>query len=236
MIPEQRILIVVTSHAGHLPNRKSGYWLGEVTHFFHVARETGIQVDFASPLGGRPPLDEKSLSAFDRINKAFVNDAQTMSRLDHTQRVAVVDPDAYTAIYYAGGHGAMWDFPDDPALARLSASIYARGGVVASVCHGAAGLLPIRDGAGAPLIAGKTVTGFSNTEEKLIGLTRAVPYLLQDELAKHGRYDSSWPFLPHVVVSDRVVTGQNPASTKATARAVVKLLTRAPVAAASEAT
>jgi putative intracellular protease/amidase len=221
---KKKLLVAITSSEGQIPNRKTGYWLGEVTHFYQIAVEAGFEVDFASPLGGAPPLDVKSLSRFDAVSKAFLKDAGATRQMEQTIRAAAVAPADYAAIYYAGGHGAMWDFPHDADLASSAAAIYENGGIVSSVCHGAAGLLNIRLSNGRHLIEGKTLTGFTNLEERLVGLTGVVPYLLEDELARKAQFRKTLPFLSRVVVSDRLVTGQNPASSKATAKAVVRLL------------
>jgi putative intracellular protease/amidase len=226
-----RALIAVTSHAdfGAL-ERKTGYWLGEVTHFWHVMAEAGIDVDFVSPKGGKPPLDEKSVASRDRINQQFTDDPVQAARLESTLKPSEVRADDYDVVYYAGGHGAMWDFPGNAPLAEIAARIHARGGVVSAVCHGSAGLLEIKRADGRRLIDGQLVTGFANLEERLVGLTRDVPFLLQDELKKRGGvYKSALiPFTPYVATGDRLVTGQNPQSARATAKAVLDVLKRCP--------
>jgi putative intracellular protease/amidase len=222
-----RALVVVTSHDrfGAL-ERRTGYWLGEVTHFCHVVGAAGFEVDFVSPKGGKPPLDDKSQDRGDRANQGFIAAPQLADKLDATMTPAEVDAGRYSVIYFAGGHGAMWDFPESAPLARLAEAIYARGGVVSAVCHGSAGLLPLRHADGRPLIEGQPVTGFANLEESLLRLTNHVPYLLEDELKKRGgRYRSAViPFTEYVAVGERLVSGQNPRSARAAARAVVELL------------
>lgn len=223
----QRILVVVTSHdrLGET-GEKTGYWLSEVAHFDRVVRAHGYGVDFVSPKGGKPPLDERSNDTADADNAAFLADAAAVAQLNASATPTAVRADDYAAIYYAGGHGPMWDLPDNQELAALARAIYERGGVVAAVCHGPAGLLHLTLGDGTLLLAGRPVTGLSNTEEWLSGKSKAVPFSLQDELTKRGgRYEkATLPFGSFVRVSDRLITGQNPASARAVAEAVVAVL------------
>ena len=225
---DKKILIVITNHNTLNNGKETGYWLGEVTHFYHILAEAGFEVDFASPKGSQPPLDRRSYNLQDRDNRQFWEDERLQAELNNTIPIATVNPEDYVAIYYAGGHGAMWDFPSNEKLARVAAQIYENDGFVSAVCHGSAGLLNIKLTNGRSLLEGKTVTGFANLEEKLIRLTNAVPYLLEDELKKQGAtYKKGiFPFIPHVQVSDRLITGQNPQSAKAVAKTLVKSLSR----------
>jgi putative intracellular protease/amidase len=151
------------------------------------------------------------------------------NRLEATLRPDQVNADDYVAIYYAGGHGTMWDFPGNETLARLAARIYEQGKVVAAVCHGVTGLFDIWLSDQRYLIDGRQVTGFANIEETMMGLTSKVPFLTESRLKERGgKYHRGLPFMSHVVVSDRLVTGQNPRSTKAVARKVIELLTARP--------
>lgn len=222
----KRILIVVTNHDRLNNGKKTGYWLGEVTHFHHILAEAGFEVDFASPKGSQPPLDQRSYDLRDKDNRHFWEDERLQAQLNNTIPIEAVKPEDYIAIYYAGGHGAMWDFPSHERLAQVAAQIYESGGFVSAVCHGSAGLLNIKLANGDSLLEGKTVTGFANVEEQLIRLTKAVPYLLEDELKKQGAtYKRGMiPFIPYVEVSDRLITGQNPQSAKAVAKALTKAL------------
>ncbi|HEU4537166.1 MAG TPA: type 1 glutamine amidotransferase domain-containing protein, partial [Polyangiaceae bacterium] len=136
-----------------------------------------------------------------------------------------VDPAAYDAVFYAGGHGTMWDFPDDAALARIAAAVYERGGVVAAVCHGPAGLVNVKLSSGEWLVAGREVAAFTNDEERAVGLAEVVPFLLADRLVERGaRHRPAPNFQANVVVSGRLVTGQNPASARGVGDAIVALL------------
>jgi len=222
----KKVLIVITSHNTLNNGKKTGYWLGEVTHFYHVLAAAGYEVDFTSPKGSQPPLDQRSYDLRDQDNRQFCADKDLLAQLNNTIPIAAVNPEDYIAIYYAGGHGAMWDFPSNERLAQVAAQIYETGGFVSAVCHGSAGLLNIQLTNGRFLLEGKTVTGFANLEEQLIRLTKAVPFLLEDELKKQGAtYKRAiLPFIPYVEVSDRLITGQNPQSAKAVAKVLVKSL------------
>lgn len=219
-----RILLAVTSHDQlGATGRPTGAYLAEVAHPYAALIAAGFDVDFVSPRGGQVPLD--GVKDADEAGRAFLADEATVARLARTPASADVDPAPYQAIFYAGGHGTMWDFPDDPGLQRLGAAIYERGGVVAAVCHGPAALVNLRLSDGRHLVDGKEVAGFTNDEERAVGLTDVVPFLLADALVARGavhRPAPSWQ--PQVVTSERLVTGQNPASARGTADAVVALL------------
>jgi putative intracellular protease/amidase len=224
---KQRILVVVTS-CEKFPgeNRPTGLWLGEAVHFVDGVLAAGHAVDYASPRGGYTPIDPSSLAQADALDWRYYGDKKFMNQLGATRAAAAVDPREYGVIYYAGGHGVVFDFPDNAALAAISRDIYARGGIVASVCHGACALLAIPGPDGTPLIQGKEVTGFSNQEEKLAGLDAHLPFLTEDALTQRGALyrKAAQPFTPFAVASERVVTGQNPQSGHAVAQRVLALL------------
>lgn len=228
-VPARRVLVIVTNHADY-PSRpdKTGLWLTELTHFWDLLQAAGFDMDIASPGGGPTPLDERSLSGFylDDAARAHLRDPAFMARLAHTQAAADVDPSGYAAIYFTGGHGTMWDFRQAPELKRLAEAIYAQGGIVSAVCHGNAALLQLQDAQGRPLIAGRKVTGFSNFEESLAGTREQVPFLLQDDIVAAGaQYEKAWlPFTAYAVTDGRLVTGQNPQSSRAVAERVLTLL------------
>ena len=220
-----RILIVVTSAArlDKFP-RLTGYWIGEVTHAHEVLKQAGYTVDIVSPLGGNAPIDKKSLGWWDQTSRTWLADPQQCHWLEHTKTPAQIDPADYKAIYYAGGHGAMADLTTNTDLAAIAAAIYHEGGIVSAVCHGVAGLLPIRLN-NVALVQNQTVTGFTNWEERLLRLTDRVPFLLEDQLKQHGAdFKQRPPFIPHVHVSGRIITGQNPQSARKTAQTVVNAL------------
>ncbi|MFV8905217.1 type 1 glutamine amidotransferase domain-containing protein [Serratia fonticola] len=224
----QRILFVLTSHdrkgsPGTQGAAPSGFYLSEVSHPHQILVGAGYQIDFVSPAGGKTHVDGLNLD--DPVNAAFWNDPQLHSATESTLPPSEVDPDKYAAIYYAGGHATMWDFPDSSELAAIAARIYERGGVVAAVCHGPAGLVNIRLANGRYLVDGKQVSAFTNDEERAVGLHDTVPFLLADVLTERGAKHVWVPnFQPHVVVSERLVTGQNPASAKGVAEAMLPLL------------
>ncbi|WP_406040164.1 type 1 glutamine amidotransferase domain-containing protein [Micromonospora sp. NBC_00898] len=213
-----RALIALTSHSklGET-GRQTGFYVGEAAEPWEVFRAAGYDVDLVSVAGGRPPLDGRD------ENDKTQNDFLATAGVEHTPKAADVDPAGYDIVVFAGGHGTMWDFPDNPDLARIAASIYERGGVVAAVCHGPSALVNLKLSDGSHLIAGKRVAGFTNDEEAAVGLTDQVPFLLADKLTEAGAQHVPAPnFTEHVVVDGRLVTGQNPQSARAMAEAVVK--------------
>lgn len=225
-----KILAVVTSHDAYDDSdEKTGLWLGELTHFWEVVSEASYEVDVVSPKGGNVPLDERSLGITGgarRSNRAFMADPELRAKIERSLRPEQVSIDDYEAIYFVGGHGAMWDFRGNPDVARLAEAVDRGGGVVSAVCHGVAGVLDLKRTDGSALIDGQPVTGYANVEERALRKTSNVPYLLEDELVRQGGTYSRGriPFASHVEVAGRLVTGQNPLSSKAVARAVVEQL------------
>ncbi|RMX03576.1 type 1 glutamine amidotransferase domain-containing protein [Corticibacter populi] len=230
----QRILFVLTSHdrkgpADAADAAPSGFYLSEVTHPHRVLADAGYAVDFVSPKGGKTHVDGLDLD--DPVNAAFWNDATLRGATETTLAPSQVDADAYAAIFYAGGHATMWDFPDSAELAAIAARIYERGGVVAAVCHGPAGLVNLKMSDGRYLVDGKNVSAFTNDEERTVGLYDTVPLLLADALQERGARHLPAPnFQAQVVTSERLVTGQNPASAKGVAEAMLPLLVLATAA------
>ncbi len=220
MTANPTILIALTSH-GQLgtTGKSTGYYLSEVSHPEAVFRERGYDVAFVSVAGGRAPMD--GVNRNDAVNAAFLDDDALMAQVTHTPTAADIEASDYAGVLFAGGHGTMWDFADAEGLASVAREIYEAGGVVGAVCHGVAGLLPIELSDGTPLVAGKTVTSFTNDEEEAVGLTDVVPFLLETALVDRGETHTKAPnFTSHVEVSQRVVTGQNPASAGAVAQAM----------------
>lgn len=224
-----KILVVMTNHSAY-PSRsdKTGLWLTELTHFYDVALAAGYDMDFVSPLGSQVQLDERSLKSIylDKSARQHLADPAFMQKLKTTLTPNTINPTQYKAIYYTGGHGTMWDFPNNKALQNISEQIYRQGGIVSAVCHGVGGLLPLQNENGKPLISGRTVTGFANIEETLSGIKSQVPFSLQNGLIERGANykEASVPFTSYVVSDDRIITGQNPQSSKEIAEAVVKRL------------
>lgn len=220
---KDKILFVVTSH-GELGDtgKKTGYFLSEVTHPWSVLGEY-YDIDVVSPKGGRPPVDGFDLS--DPINARFWNDASWQKKMGETMIPEEVDPLQYKAIFYAGGHGAMWDFPNNEALAAIAVAIYEAGGIVSAVCHGPAGLLPIKLNDGSFLINGKRITSFTNPEENANGTAKIVPFLLETALKNEGAlFEEGAMWSDHVVQDGRLITGQNPMSALSVGKTVLKAL------------
>jgi len=219
-----KILFVVTSH-GQLGNtgKETGYYLSEVTHPWNVLQSAGFEIDFVSPKGGKPPVDDFDMT--DSINEKFWNNDHYRNKIQHSMKPSEVNPKAYEAIHYAGGHGTMWDFAENKQLAAIAAQIYENKGVVSAVCHGPSGLLNIKLSDGSYLIEDKKVTGFTNEEEAAVKLEEVVPYLLEDKLIKRGAtFEASGLWQKHVTVDERLVTGQNPQSATGVGKAMLKLL------------
>ncbi|MNK22819.1 Molecular chaperone Hsp31 and glyoxalase 3 [compost metagenome] len=221
---KKKILFVVTSHDKKGDSgEKTGYFLGEVSHPWEVLVEAGYEIDFVSPKGGKPPVDGFDLD--DPINKKFWEDKHYHQKITNSLKPSEVKPQDYVAIFYAGGHGAMWDLPNNTELANIATKIYENNGIVSAVCHGPAGLLNIKLSDGKYLIADKKVNGFSNEEEELVKLTQVVPFLLENQMKDRGGvYEKSAPWQNHVTVDGRLITGQNPQSAKAVGEAIKKVL------------
>lgn len=226
----KRILHVVTN-VGHYADKThpTGLWLSELTHAWHVFGEYGFDEDIVSPAGGLSPLEPRALKwpNIDATAKAWQADKAHMELLATTAKPQDIDPDRYDAVYFTGGHGVMYDFPNADGLQNITRGIFEAGGVVSSVCHGYCGLLETRLTDGRLLVDGRRLTGYSWAEEILAGVSKIVPYNVEQRMRNRGAlYEKALlPFIPNVVVDGRLVTGQNPASAKATAKAVVKLLT-----------
>ena len=224
---DKRALIVVTSNDTFGPNgpkqKRTGWYLSEVTHVYFPLVEAGYVVEFASPRGGAAPLDEGSRNLDDADNRRFV-ESGLLARLSATMPVSAVDPRRYEVVHFAGGHGVMWDFPGQPDIGRVAASVYEQGGVVAAVCHGPAALVDVRLSDGTYLVAGKEVSAFTDDEERAVGLSEIVPFLLSSKLASRGanmRPGGNWQ--SQVSVSQRLVTGQNPQSAKTLGAKIVEV-------------
>ena len=228
-MPTNRILAVVTN-AGEYERKgyRTGLWLGELTHALDAFDEAGFTYDIASPQGGYTPLDPESLnpSVMDKAIKARYEDRSFMDRLKDTKRLADVRPEDYDAIFLAGGHGTMFDFPNSPELAQLAARMFDAGKPVSAVCHGPAGLLESRLAGGTPLLQGRKATGFSWKEEEGVGRDDVVPFDLEQAMKDRGAdYTKAMMQQSKKVVTDgHLVTGQNPASARGVGDEVVQLL------------
>jgi putative intracellular protease/amidase len=213
------ILMVLTNHNDLGGLRTTGYYVPEAAHPYAQFMAQGYNVAFVSPRGGKPTPDGFNSADAEQVH--FLENPA----LENTLTPEAVDPNRFDAIFYVGGHGTMWDFPNDTRLAEIASSIYEQGGVVAAVCHGPAGLVNIRLSSGAFLVAGKQVAAFTNAEEVAVKLETVVPFLLEDKLKERGaKHVAATNFQANVQVFERLVTGQNPASARGVAQAVVELL------------
>ena len=218
---KKRVMIVLTNTA-KVPGtgQPTGVWASEYTDPYEVFSKAGFEVHVYSPLGGMAPIDPRSGSA-ERV-KAIPSAWQKMQA---TKRLTDVRLDDYAAVFLAGGHGTMWDFPQDPALQKIVENAFERGLPLGAVCHGPAGLLSARKANGTFWISGRSINGFTNAEERAAGMTSVVPFLLEDRLrSAGGRFESAGVFARHLAVDGTLVTGQNPASADAVAEKVVELI------------
>ncbi|MFJ4065822.1 type 1 glutamine amidotransferase domain-containing protein [Pseudomonas sp. NPDC089996] len=222
-----KILVVVTNTAKYPTlQRATGLWLGEVVHFVDALQKAGYEVDYVSPNGGYVPIDPHSLQMAPDLDWQWYADKAFMNRLGASSSPGKVRAGDYCAIYYTGGHGVMYDFPDNQPLQELARRIYEGNGIVAAVCHGVVGLLNIKLSDNSLLLKDRQVTGFSNTEEKLAELDKVVPFLTENELGARGgnysKHDDPWK--PCVIRDGRLITGQNPNSTGPLAEKVIAAL------------
>ena len=223
-----KILMVLTSH-DQLGNtgKKTGFWLEEFTAPYYVLKDTGAAITLASPKGGQPPLDPKSDLPESQTESTarFRKDSAAQAALANTKKLADVSADDFDAVFYPGGHGPMWDMPDNAASIALIEAFVKADKPVGAVCHASVALVNARGKDGAYLVKGKHVTGFSNAEEEAVGLTAVVPFLLEDRLKERGGlYSKGANWSPYVQVDGTLVTGQNPASSGPSAEALLKLL------------
>ena len=220
----KKILFVLTSHdeLGET-GKKTGFYLSEAAHPWKVLSEAGYEIDFVSPKGGLPPIDGFDLK--DPVSKEFWENTEIQRKLNNTLTPDKVVTGNYCAIFYAGGHGTMWDLKDNNQLAKVAARIYEDNGVVAAVCHGPAGLVDIKLSDGSYLVSGKHVNSFTNEEEAAVGLTDVVPFALESALIDRGAiFEKTENFQQKVVVDERLVTGQNPASAQKVGEEVLNVL------------
>ena len=220
-----KVLIVLTSHdtLGDT-GRKTGFWLEELAAPYYTFRDAGVETVLASPEGGQPPLDPASNEpAFQTdMTHRFEADPEARAALANTVRLDSVSAADFDAVFYPGGHGPMWDLAEDKTSKELIEATLRSGKPVALVCHGPGALRHVTNEDGTPLVQGRAVTGFANTEEEAVGLTDVVPFLLEDELKKlGGNYSKTADWTPYVVEDDLLITGQNPNSSTAVATALI---------------
>lgn len=229
MLTKLKILMILTSSAtmGE-PDKPTGLWFEELATPYYAFVDASASVTLASITGGPAPIDPRSVKAQgeneDSVDR-FLNDRNASDALTATTAVEDIDVSSYDAVFLPGGHGTMWDLPQSTALAALLDAVWAQGKVIAAVCHGPAGLVNVKDETGAPLVRGRRVTGFTDSEERAVGLAEAVPFLLETRLrALGGRYESVADFQPFAIADGRLVTGQNPASSALTAKLTLEAL------------
>ena len=225
-----KILLVLTSHdqlgnTGH----KTGFWLEEFASPYYVFKDAGAQITLASPKGGQPPIDPKSDApdAQTAATRRFAEDAEAQQLLANSLPLAQVRAEDFDALFYPGGHGPLWDLAEDATSIALIERFVALGKPVGAVCHAPGVLRHVKAADGTPLVHGKRVTGFSNSEEAAVELTDVVPFLVEDMLKDHGGvYGRAADWHSHVEVDGLLVTGQNPASSDASAEALLTLVER----------
>lgn len=225
-----KILMILTSHAelGDT-GKKTGFWLEEFAAPYYVFKDAGAEITLASPNGGQPPLDPKSdeADAQTPATERFKADAESAKQLANTLKLVDIRIADFDAVFYPGGHGPMWDLANDRNSIEIIQDAIASGKPVAAVCHAPAALNNVKSPDGEPLVKGKNVTGFSNSEEEAVGLTDVVPFLLEDELKQNGgHYSRGDDWAVHVVEDGLLITGQNPASSE---KAAEMLLAKLPL-------
>ncbi|MFF3485779.1 type 1 glutamine amidotransferase domain-containing protein [Streptomyces sp. NPDC002701] len=226
-----KVLVVLTSHdeLGDT-GRKTGFWLEELAAPYYRFQEAGWEITLASPEGGRPPLDPKSNEPDFQtdLTRRFESDAEATAALADTVRLDSVSADDFDTVFYPGGHGPLWDLAEDPHSARLIETTLRSGKPLAVVCHAPGVLRHAVNEDGTPLVRGKKVTGFTNSEEEGVALTEVVPFLVEDELKRLGGiYSKGDDWAPYVVQDGLLITGQNPASSGPAADALVELVGKA---------
>lgn len=223
-----KILMVLTSHdqlgdTGH----KTGFWLEEFAAPYYALKDAGAEIVIASPKGGQPPLDPKSDAedAQSDDTRRFKGDAAAQAALATTVKLADVKAEDFDAVFYPGGHGPLWDLSNDPKSIALIEAFAAAEKPTGFVCHAPGVLKDVKGAGGEPLVKGRAVTGFTNSEEEAVGLTEVVPFLVEDMLAANGgRYSKGGDWSSYVLTDGTLVTGQNPASSREAAEALLKLL------------
>lgn len=224
----KKILMVLTSHEqlGDT-GKKTGFWLEEFTAPYYAFKDAGVEITLVSPLGGQPPLDPKSDAADAQTDstKRFKQDANAQAALASTRKLEGVSAHDFDAVFYPGGHGPLWDLAEDANSVALIEAMLTAGKPVAAVCHAPAVLRHSKNADGVSVVEGKHVTGFTNTEEQASGLTEVVPFLVEDMLTQNGgTYSKAGDWQPHVVTDGLLITGQNPASSKPAAKALLNML------------
>jgi putative intracellular protease/amidase len=223
-----KVLIVLTSHdqLGDT-GKKTGFWIEEFAAPYYTLSDAGVAITLASPKGGQPPIDPKSAEPDfqTEATKRFDHDQELQAKLAHTYTLDEVNESDFDAIFYPGGHGPLWDLTSNERSIALIEQFYTKGKPVAAVCHAPAALLHAKTPEGQPLVKGKQVTGFSNTEEEAVGLTKVVPLLVEDGLKEQGGiFSKGNDWQSYVLQDGHLITGQNPGSSEAVAQKLIALL------------
>ncbi len=223
-----KILMVLTSHdqLGDT-GKKTGFWLEEFAAPYYVLKDAGAEITLASPKGGQPPLDPKSdePDAQTEATERFKADQTAQQLLASTTPLSHIDPDDFDAVFYPGGHGPLWDLAEDKDSIALIEAFAAKDRPIGAVCHAPGVLRHVQGKNGQPLVNGRKVTGFTNSEEEAVGLTQVVPFLVENMLQERGgRYEKGADWAVFVVTDGKLVTGQNPASSEEAAKALLALI------------
>lgn len=223
-----KVLVVLTSHSDlGDTGQKTGFWIEEFAAPYYLMADAGVELTLSSPKGGQPPIDPKSDSPENQTpaTKRFHADEALSEKLANTVKLSEVKEGEYDAVFYPGGHGPLWDLAEDKNSISLIESFYQNNKPIAFVCHAPAALVGVKGANGEPLVKGKQVTGFSNTEEEAVELTKVVPFLLEDELKKLGAtYSKGADWASHVMKDGLLITGQNPGSSEEAAKVLLETL------------
>ncbi|MES2647840.1 MAG: type 1 glutamine amidotransferase domain-containing protein [Bacteroidota bacterium] len=229
----KKVLFVLTSH-DRLGNtgKKTGFWIEEFAAPYYALFDQDYMITIASPKGGQPPIDPKSdePGASTPATERFKKDLATQEKLSLTLPLSAVDESEYDAVFFPGGHGPLWDLAEDETAIELVETFFRHNKPVAAVCHAPAVFRHTKNNDGTPLVEGKKVTGFSNTEEEAVQLTNVVPFLVEDALKENGGiYSKADDWQPYALVDGNLITGQNPASSEEVARKLMEVLSEAKV-------
>ncbi|BFO68046.1 type 1 glutamine amidotransferase domain-containing protein [Chryseobacterium sp. KCF3-3] len=222
----KNILLIVTNVDQYASGKfKTGLWLSELTHIYHMAKEKGWQISISSPKGGNTPIDPESLKplVLDNLSKGYYENPEFMNELAHTKSLDEIKNNSFDCIYLAGGHATMYDFPDNTTLQEILRDQYESNKMVAAICHGVGGLLNVRLSNGEYMIKGKNITGFDWFEETLARRKNEVPFNLEAALKERNvHYKKAFiPMTSNVVVDGNLITGQNPFSSKEMAKTII---------------
>lgn len=224
----KKVLVVLPSH-DQLGNtgQKTGFWLEEFTDPYYKFIDSGYEVTIASPRGGKPPVDPKSIQKENQSESTqrFEKDKSAQAKLENTLVLSQVSANDYDTLFLPGGHGPMWDLSSDENMKKIVEDFYSDKKIVSAVCHGPAGLLQATDRNGNSILKGKKITGFTNNEESAVGLTKAVPFSLENRMKElGGKFEKGQDFKPFVISDGQLITGQNPKSALPAAEKVIEIL------------